>query len=244
MAERGTPQIVAMGGGGFSMEPGNPLLDRYVLALTQREEPAVCFVGTASGDSESYIAKFTAAFEQLPCRPTHLSLFCPSTSDLRGLLLAQDLIYVGGGNTRNLMVLWREWGLDRIMREAWEAGIVLAGISAGMICWFESGVTDSVPGGTGDPIDDLSALTCLGILPGSACPHYDGETNRRPAYHRLVASGAVHDGYAADDGVALHYTGRELTRVISSRPDARAYRVERRGDTAVETTIVPDYLGA
>jgi peptidase E len=112
-----------------------------------------------------------------------------------------------------------------------------------MICWFECGLTDSTPGGTGDPVDDLSALTCLGFLSGSATPHYDGETNRRPAYHRQVASGALADGYAADDGVALHYAGRELLRVISSRPDARAYRVERRGDAAVETVIVPDYLG-
>lgn len=237
------PQIVAMGGGGFSMEPDSQLLDRYVLAASPRETPAVCFVPTASGDAEGYIERFYDAFGQLPCQPSHLSLFKPP-ADLRSFVFAQDIIYVGGGNTRNLIVLWREWGLDRILRDAWEAGIVLAGISAGMICWFESGVTDSTPGTTGDPIDDFSALVCLGLLPGSACPHYDGESSRRPAYERLVASGAMAAGYAADDGAALHFVGRDLKQAVSSRPEARAFRVERRGRSAVETPIAPIFLAA
>ncbi len=228
--------IVAMGGGGFSMEPDNPLLDRYVLGLVDREQPRVCFVPTASGDSQVYIDRFYAAFESLPCRPAHLSLFSPPTADLESFVGEQDVIYVGGGNTRNLLVLWREWGLDAIFREAWQQGTILAGISAGSICWFEEGVTDSIPG-------RLTPLRCLGFLSSSNCPHYDGEPERRPAYHRLISQGDLGPGYAADDGVALHYAGTQLQRMVASRPHARAYRVERRGETVEETPLVPQYLG-
>ncbi len=228
--------IVAMGGGGFSMEPDNLLLDRYVLGLVDREQPRVCFVPTASGDAQSYIDRFYAAFESLPCRPAHLSLFNPPTADLESFVGEQDVIYVGGGNTRNLLVLWREWGLDTIFREAWQRGAILAGISAGSICWFEEGVTDSIPG-------RLTPLHCLGFLPGSNCPHYDGEPERRPAYQHLISQGDLGAGYAADDGVALHYAGTNLKRIVASRPHARAYRVERRGETVEETQLVPQYLG-
>lgn len=231
-----TRQIVAMGGGGFSMEPDNLALDRYVLGLAQAERPKVCFVGTASGDSQDYIDRFYAAYNTLPCEPTHLALYRAPTADLASFVLAQDIVYVGGGNTKNLLALWREWGLDRIMRAAWRRGIILAGISAGSICWFDYGTTDSIPG-------DLTVLPCLGFLPGSNCPHYDGEAARRPSFHRFVATGAMPAGYAADDGVALHFTGEELTRVVSSRPRARAYRVEPTADSVTETPLTPDYLG-
>ncbi len=232
----GQGQIVAVGGGGFSMEPDNLLLDRYVLGLANREQPRVCFVPTASGDAQAYIDRFHAAFGSLPCRPNHLSLFNPPTADLQSFVREQDVIYVGGGNTRNLLVLWREWGLDTIFREAWQEGAVLAGISAGSICWFEEGVTDSIPG-------RLTPLRCLGFLQGSNCPHYDGEPERRPAYHHLIANGDLGPGYAADDGVALHYAGTRLERIVSSRPHARAYRLERRNDGIEETPLVPVYLG-
>jgi dipeptidase E len=230
-------QIVAMGGGGFSMEPDNLALDRYVLDLVARPNPRVCFLPTASGDAQTYVDTFYAAFTSLPCEPTHLSLFSPATTaDPRSFLLAQDIIYVGGGNTRSMLALWREWEIDRFLREAWQSGIVLAGISAGSICWFEEGVTDSIPG-------RLTPLRCLGFLPGSNCPHYDGEPERRPAYHRLLAAGLISDGYATDDGVALHFIGDHLERIVSSRPDAHAYQVARTGDGAAETVLAPDYLG-
>ncbi len=242
MSRNALPQIIAMGGGGFSMEPDNPLLDRYVLAISRREQPSVCFLPTASGDADGSIKDFYAAFARFPCRPSHLSLFNPPRADLRAVLLAQDVIYVGGGNTRNLLVLWREWGLDRALREAWEAGVVLTGLSAGMICWFEHGVTDSTPGLTGAAVDDLTALPGLGFLSGSSCPHYDSEPARRPVYHRLIADRVIGDGYAAEDGVALHFIEGELARVVSSRPGAQAYRVERHGEAAVETPLSSIYL--
>ncbi len=227
----GHRQIVAMGGGGFSMEPMNLALDRYVLSLVERSRPRVCFLGTASGDSRGYARRFHAAFTALgAAETTDCSLFQPPTADLRGYLLEKDIIYVGGGNTRSLMALWREWGLDTTLPDAWAQGIVLAGISAGMICWFEQGITDSVPGA-------LREIDCLGLLPGSACPHYDGEAERRPTYQRLIGAGAVVDGYAADDGAALHFVGTALDRVVMSRAGAHAYRVERHGGHAVETAL-------
>jgi len=151
-------------------------------------------------------------------------------------MLKKDIIYVGGGNTRNLLLLWKEWGLDRILKKAWERGIALSGVSAGSICWFEEGVTDSIPG-------NLTPLKCLGFLRGSNCPHYDGEKGRRPAYHRLLTEKKIKTGYAADDGVALHFIGDILNRVVSSRPKAHAYKVGLKKGKVAEEPIIPVYLG-
>lgn len=229
-------QIIAMGGGGFSMEPENPLLDTYILQQSGKDRPKVCFVPTASGDAEGYIERFYTAFKQHDCEASHLSLLHPTIANPEPFLLAQDVIYVGGGNTKNLLALWRAWGLDTAMRKAWEQGVVLAGVSAGSICWFEQGITDSIPGA-------LTALPCLGFLPGSNAPHYDGEVDRRPSYHRLMGAGLMIDGLAADDGAALHYVGPELRAVISSRPAARAYSVRRTPAGVVEEALSTRFLG-
>lgn len=213
----------------------NRALDRYFLAATGKATPRICFIGTASGDAESYRYKFYEAMSELDCRATHLSLINPPSADLAAFVFTQDAIFVGGGNTRSLLALWREWGLDAILRDAYERGIVLGGVSAGMICWFEFGVTDSVPGA-------LTPLKCLGWLPGSACPHYDKETERRPSFQRLIAEGAIPGGYAADDGVSLHFVDDALARVISARPDARAYRLERNAVDVLETSLSPHLL--
>lgn len=229
-------QIVAMGGGGFSMEPEDSLLNDYILGLARRERPKICFIPTASGDSDKYIVRFYESFMERLCVPRHLSLFNPPTSDLKSFVFEQDIIYVGGGNTKNLIALWKEWGLDQVLREAWESGMILAGLSAGSICWFEEGLTDSIPG-------SLITLKCLGFLKGSNCPHYDGEKERRPSYHRLLSVGLISDGYATDDGVGLHFIGEQLEKIVSSRPHAKAYRLERRGEAVTELTLEPTYLG-
>lgn len=225
-------QVIALGGGGFSMEPENPLLDQYILQQCKKENPKICFIGTASGDAESYIERFYSFFKTEQCEPTHLSLFKPHTRDIKKFILSQDILYVGGGNTKNLMALWREWELDVAIRQAYDNGTILAGISAGSLCWFEEGVTDSF--GTG-----LEPISCLGILRGSNCPHYDGEEDRRPAYQAFIRDGKINSGYAADDGVALHFIDEELHRVVSSRPDAQGYRV----DKEKETHLTTHYLG-
>lgn len=228
-------QIITMGGGGFSMEPDNLALDQYVIAQTGKTSPAVCFLGQASGESLDYTVRFYRAFTTLGCRASHLSLFQPHTAAIKDFLMGQDVIYVGGGNTKSMLALWREWGIDRILREAAANGTVLAGVSAGAICWFEAGTTDSIPG-------KLTALPCLGYLQGSCSPHYDGETERRPTLHRLVARGEIMAGYAFDDGAAGHFVDGELRQVVSSRPNAQGYRVEPMDSTAVETPLQTHYL--
>jgi dipeptidase E len=234
--------VVAMGGGGFSMEPDNPLLDDAVLDVARRtrgvDQPRVCFLATASGDAAGFIEDFHTAFDSKAAEPSHLELFDRSVTDIETLLLAQDVIYVGGGNTMNMLAVWRIHGVDRILRTAYEAGTVMAGLSAGSLCWFEGGTTDSF-GPDLAPIHDG-----LGFIAGSHCPHYDGEALRRPLYQRLVAEGRLPPGYAADDGAALVFRDGELHSVVASRPDARGYRVEPGPDgAAIETELETRYLG-
>jgi peptidase E len=227
-------QIIALGGGGFSMEPENLALDEYVLRQARAPRPAVAFVPTASGDAESYIASFYRAFSGLPCRPSYLSLFS-RTPDLREYLLAQDVIYVGGGNTKSLLGVWREWGLPEVLREAWAAGVVLAGVSAGAVCWFEQGLSDAYA-------EALRPLRSLGFLAGSCCPHYDGEAERRPTYHELLKTGEVLPGLAIDDGAAVHFVGDEIHRVVASRPGATAYRVRAENGAVREEALPAEFL--
>ncbi len=229
-------QIIALGGGGFSMEPDNPLLDDYILKQVASNNPKICFIGTASGDAEGYINRFYHSFNKMECRPNHLSLFKPPTRNLQEYILEQDIIYVGGGNTKNLLILWKEWGLDQILKHAYDQEILLCGISAGAICWYEEGLTDSFG-------DQLEPIKALGFLKGSHSPHYDGESNRRPAYQELIKAGKLNSGVAADDGVGLHYINGELANIVSSRPNAAAYRVKMSNDRIEEEILSPRYLG-
>ncbi|WP_409253985.1 Type 1 glutamine amidotransferase-like domain-containing protein [Bacillus sp. SCS-153A] len=229
-------QIIALGGGGFSMEPENELLDTYILKQSPARTPKICFIATASGDAESYIDRFYQFFKNKECIPSHLSLFKPNTRDIEGFLLEQDIIYVSGGNTKNLLILWKEWGVDQILEKALAKGVVLAGISAGSICWFDEGVTDSYG-------DGLEPLKALGFIKGSHCPHYDGELERRPAFTAFIASSKLSAGYAADDGAALHFIDGKLERVVSSRPHATAYFVEEIDGKAYERKLKTIYLG-
>lgn len=218
-----------MGGGGFTATPDNPVLERYIVAQSGKKRPKVCFIGTATGDADVYVAKFYAAFAKIGCQPTHLSFFT-RTPDLKKLLLSQDVIYVGGGNTKSMLAVWDEWGIPTLLRQAWRKGIVLAGVSAGAICWFKMGVTDSWAG-------HLAALPCLGFLPGTCCPHFDSEAERRPTLHRLVASRELPAAVALDDGAAAHYVDGHLFRVVSAKPKALGYNVRHRGSLAIETPI-------
>jgi peptidase E len=156
---------------------------------------------------------------------------------LKQALLTQDVIYVGGGNTKSMLAVWRDWDVPRLLRRAWKNGTVLAGISAGAICWFRMGVTDSWGKG-------LTDMPCLGLLPGTCCPHYDGEPERRPALHRLVASGAVQGALALDDGAGAHFIERKLSRIVTSRAHARGYEVRRKGSRAVETELPAKLLSS
>lgn len=229
-------QIIALGGGGFSMEPDNALLDLYILKQASKANPKICFIPTASGDSDNYISRFYNFFNQQECIPSHLSLFEPPTRNLESFILNKDIVYVGGGNTKNLLALWKEWGLDCILEKAWNQGIILAGVSAGSICWFEKGVTDSYG-------DGLEPINCLGFLKGSNCPHYDGEVERKSAYHKLIESKKIQFGIATDDGVAVHYKEQRISKIVSSRQNAKAYSVFY-DNKVVETELHTEFLGS
>jgi dipeptidase E len=229
-------QIIALGGGGFSME-SSPVLDDYILEATGKADARVCFLPTASGDSDNYLMRFYRAFLSKECEPSHLDLFRRSGRDLAKQLLSQDVIYVGGGNTANMLAVWKLHGVDEILRQCWESGVVLAGVSAGAVCWFEMGSTDSFGPG-------LSALGALGFLPGSMCPHYDGEAQRRPRLGELIKAAEMPPGYAADDSVALHFRDQELYRVVSSRKHAKAYYVNLGASgEVVESELETEFIG-
>jgi dipeptidase E len=231
-------QIVAFGGGGFSMEAGNPLLDDYVLDLAgaRAARPRVCFLPTASGDADHYVVRFYRAFSAARCEPSHLSLFRreQGPADPRRHLLEQDLIYVGGGSVVSMLGTWRAHGIDAILREAWQRGVVLCGLSAGSLCWF----AEAVSGFHGMP----RQVEGLGLLPFSNCVHYRAESGRRRAYRELLAAGMC-PGYAAEDGAALHFVGEELRRVVASRPTARGYRLDAVAGRVVEMQIATTFLG-
>jgi dipeptidase E len=215
------PQIVAMGG-----VPDERLLD-YVLGVARGTR--LLYLPTASNDDP---ARTVGWYDVLHGRAemSHLSFFPWPPGGLRELTLAQDIIFATGGNTANALAIWRVHGFDEILREAWQTGVLLAGWSAGMICWFEYGVTDSFG-------PELAPLECLGFLRGSACPHYDGEERRRPVYRRLVAEGFP-QGIAADDDVGLHFVGTELREVVTSRAGATAYRVTPDGEERLDARLL------
>jgi len=218
------------------MESGNPLLDDYVLGLCTRERPRVCFLPSASGDADHYIVRFYRAFPADRCEASHISLFRreQGPDDLRTHLLEQDVIYVGGGSVISLLGVWRAHGIDAILREAWEAGVVLCGLSAGSLCWFD----EAVSGFHGE----TRRVEGLGLLPFSNCVHYAPGSERGLAYHDLLRAG-MRAGYAAEDGAALHFVGTELSRVVASRPAARGYRIAADGERVMEMRLATAFLG-
>jgi dipeptidase E len=216
--------IAAMGG-----NAGERLLD-FVLGLTGRERPRLLYVPTAGGDDPSSTLAIYESFRD-KAEVSHLRFFPWPPADLRGLALAQDVILVGGGNTANMLAIWRVHGFDRVLREAWEHGVVLTGWSAGASCWFEAGVTDSF----GPQLEGMR--DGLGFLPGSACPHYDGEELRRPRYAELVRDGFP-AGIAIDDDVAVRFEGTEVAEVAATRAGATAYRVDIAGEEPLEARLL------
>jgi dipeptidase E len=233
------PQIVAFGGGGFSMEWGNTLLDDYALAVTGVQRPRVCFLPTASGDADHYVVRFYRAFAASRCEPSHISLFRRETGvgDPRAHLLAQDLVYVGGGSLVSLLGCWRAHGIDVALRDAWQAGVIMCGGSAGSLCWFACALSAFHEGPT-------RCVDGLGFLPWSNAVHYADEPGRRGAFHDAVLAG-LPAGYGIGDGAALRFVGTELAEVVSSRPEARAVHVSAgTGAGVVERDLKVRYLGA
>jgi dipeptidase E len=234
--------IVAMGGGGFQMEPDNPHLDDHVLALARersgRERPRICLIPTATGDDRELIAEFERLFAPPRAEPAVLRLFARTDDDLATIIRAQDAVYVPGGSTANLLALWRLHGLDVVLRDAWHEGLVLAGMSAGAICWFEAATTDSF----GPTLRPLRGG--IGLLEGTFIPHLHGEEQRLPLLRRLVGDGTIPPGYGVDDGTALVFRGLDLAEVVTSDPAAGAWWIEPDGRGGVtETALAARFLG-
>jgi peptidase E len=218
-----------MGGGGFA-SGRDEALDDYVLTLARTARPRICLLPTASGDPEDQIRRFYLAFARRECVPSHISLFRLGQHPvpIGEHLLSQDVIYVGGGSMLNLLAIWRAHELDAVLRRAWESGVVLAGISAGSMCWFEAGITKS----HGPP----RPAAGLGFLPGSNCVHYDAEPERRPAYLEAVETG-MPSGYGVDDGAGLLFEGTELAEVVTARRGAGARRVALEAGRATDAGL-------
>lgn len=202
------------------MEPENPTLDLFLLSLSTNPKPKILFLGQASGDAKEYGERFINCYAELGAEPSHLNLFRPPSRNLEKIIFDQDIIFVGGGNTFNMLALWRAWGLDIILKDAYRNGIILSGISAGAICWFEYGLTDSFGEG-------YEALPCLGLLKGSCCPHYDGEADRQSRYQELINKNAMPEGLALDDGAAALFINEKFDRVITSSPSKKIYQIKK-----------------
>ncbi|MGW0149793.1 Type 1 glutamine amidotransferase-like domain-containing protein [Streptomyces sp. NPDC003333] len=229
----GPRRRLALLGGGFSTDDDG-VLDDWGLGLVDAARPKVCFVPTASGDAPGYVDRFLDAFASRPVDTGVLPLFRRTLDDeaLRSFLLSRDVVYVGGGNTANLLAVWRAHGVDRLLREAYDRGVLLCGISAGANCWAEGSHTDSF-----GPLTHLA--DGLGLLPGSVCPHYDGEPGRRPSYRAAVAGGALPPGWAVEDGVGALFTEGRLTEAVTRVPGAGLYRVEPAGEGGATEHAVP-----
>jgi peptidase E len=227
-------RILAIGGGGFLMEHSPSPIDRFIVELAGRKGPKICFVGTPSGDSVEMIDKFYAAFEHLGCELSHLAFFRKPfrgslpLSNFAGPLLEQDVIFVGGGNTKSALAVWREWRLDDVLREAWTRGILLSGMSAGAMCWFEEGLTDSYWGA------GLRPLECLGILAGGCCVHYSSEPDRRLTLHDEVRRRVSAARIAIDDGAAVLYSGTAVEKIVTWQPNAGVFSVFFQNGAVVE----------
>lgn len=223
-------QIIAIGGGCFGVTSKNLAMERYLIEQTRKSSPNVCFLPQASIESPEYIVRFYEAFTSLGALPSWISLFGRVENDWKEKLLAQDLIFVGGGNTRSMLALWREWGVDQVLLEAYKRGIVLSGVSAGAICWFEQGITDSVW--------PLGALDCLKMLKGSCCPHYDTEPERRPTYLNKVKSGEVMPGIALEDNTAAHFVDGNLKCIVTSIAGKKAFNISTHEESGVDAEFL------
>ncbi|MEO5792577.1 MAG: peptidase E [Gaiellaceae bacterium] len=221
--------LLAMGGGALFSRDSR--IEDFMLGLARSDRPRICLLPTAGGEKPEWIVRFYEEFTARDCEPSHLTLF-GMPEDPAAHVAKQDVIYVGGGNTANMLAIWRVHGIDVALREAWERGAVVGGMSAGANCWFEDSVTDSF----GPTLRALGGG--LGLLAGSFCPHYDGEPERRPTYMRLVREGVLAPGYAADDDVAFHFEGTELREAVSQRDGARGYRVTTDGEERLEARLL------
>jgi len=222
-------QIIAIGGGGFGGEKCDLKIEKYLLAQVDKERPKICFLPQASNEAREYIVKFFETFIGLDAQPSWVSLFGRVSDTWKKNLLSQDIIYVGGGNTKSMIALWRAWGVDKVLTEAYEKGIVLAGVSAGAICWFEQGITDSVW--------PLGTVEGLGFLEGSVCPHFDSELERQSVYREKVNLKKIKPGLALEDYTAVHFIDNKLSKIIQSASNKKIIKIDINKEQSIEPEI-------
>ena len=222
-------QIIAIGGGGFGRNPKHNKIEKYIIAQSKKEKPNILFIPTASAEDKSYIINFYSCFSKLRCTPSHLTFF-QRTPKLDGLINQADIIYVGGGNTKSMLAVWREWKLDKLLLKAYNSGKILSGVSAGAICWFEQGITDSWA-------SNLNTLDCLGFVNGMGCPHYQEEPERRPDLHKLLKNGKAIPGYAIDGGAAAHFIDGIFYRGLQFYPNSFVYSISQKDGFVKESRL-------
>ena len=209
--------IVAIGGGGFGRNSSSSLVEKYLLNLTGKDLPKICFLPTATGDNDTYIVRFYSIFTMLNCMPTHIEFF-KRTTDIKQHLMKQDVVFVGGGNTKSMLAIWNDWGMSEILKEAYNEGVVMSGVSAGAICWFTNGITDSWD-------NQLKILPCLDFIRGTCCPHYDEEPSRNPYVKKLLYEESVDNVISIEGGSAMHFVNGEPYKNVSFDNKKNTYKV-------------------
>ncbi len=220
--------IVAIGGGGFGRNISSCLIEKYLLKLTGKESPKICFLPTAAGDDDTYIVRFYSILTRLTCIPSHINFF-KRTIDIHSHIMNQDLVFVGGGNTKSMLAIWNDWGMSELLKVAYNQGIIMSGVSAGAICWFTSGITDSWD-------NELRILPCLDLIRGTCCPHYDEEPTRRPYLKKILQEQKVSNCISIEGGAAMHFVDGKPHKNISFNSNKNTYDVYFNGTDIVEKT--------
>ena len=221
--------IVAIGGGGFGRSLGSLEIEKYIISLISKKRPRICFIPTASGDSSLYKLNFYSAFSKLDCITSHIDFFS-RTENLEEKVLTQDIIYVGGGNTKSMLAVWKEWNLHNILRDAYEKGIVMSGVSAGAICWFEKGITDSFA-------EELNIIDCLGLVEGISCPHFDEEKEREAYVNDVIQRELIESCICIEGNCALHIKNDFEYSSIDFGNGKKCFRVTKDNNNLIKEII-------
>ena len=219
-------QVISIGGGGFGLKP---LIEEYIINQCNKNKPNVCFIPTASAEDKAYTVRFYSTFNKFDCKATHLNFF-ERTPRLDSLINKQDIIYVGGGNTKSMLAVWKDWKLDKLLIKAYSEGAILCGVSAGSICWFEKGITDSWA-------SNLNVIDCLGLIKGTNCPHYNFEKNRKPTVHKMISDNVIESCVASEDGAALHYKNGKLLTSVAFYKKSNSYLITKKNNKIEESII-------
>ena len=222
-------QIIAIGGGGFGREIKDLKIENYIINQCSKQNPSICFIPTATGDDSGYIDNFYKAFDSLGCNTSHIDFF-KRTINLENHILKQDIIFVGGGNTKSMLAVWKEWGLDKLLMDAYKGGTIMSGVSAGAICWFENGITDSWK-------DHQAVLPCLGFVKGNCCPHYDEEPERIPYVKEILEKNVLNKCYAIEGFCALHMIDDSPKFIVSFGSGNDSYNVSCKDNEMIHNQI-------